>query len=265
VRPDPQAVLPGEAGGGAGKDEGSLTDVPTLRCPSCGAPAAESDRSCAHCHSLLSTRRCARCFTLNPRSDLKCGRCGAELPREELAASAAGKPCPDCRLPLVGRKTGVLGYAECARCGGLFLSREVFESVTHGADARATAHAVEGDRAPEPRKLPVRFHYRRCPACGELMNRANYGSGSGVILDICRTDGVFLDRGELTAVVAFLEEGGWERVRRRERERLREEVSALEAKKHAASLGGGPMPSDPGEGFLVDLLGWLGSVFSRRV
>jgi len=65
--------------------------------------------------------------------------------------------------------------------------------------------------------------------------------------------------------VAFLEGGGWERVRKRERERLQEEVSSLEAKKHAASLGGSPMPAEPGEGFLVDLLGWLGSFFSRRV
>jgi len=242
-----------------------MTDVPTLRCPSCGAPAAESDRACAHCRSLLSTRRCARCFTLNPRQDLKCGRCGAELPREELSASASGQPCPECDVPLVARKTGVVGYAECARCGGLFLSREAFEAVAHGAEARATALAVEGDRAPEPQKVPARFRYRKCPVCRELMNRTNYGSGSGVILDVCRTDGVFLDRGELTAVVAFLEDGGWERVKKRERERLREEVSSLEAKKHTASLGGGSLPAEPGGGFLIDLLGWLGSFFSRRV
>ena len=242
-----------------------MTDAPTLRCPSCGAPAAESDRACGHCESLLSTRRCARCFTLNPRQDLKCGRCGAELPREELSASASGQPCPECGVPLVARKTGVVGYAECARCGGLFLSREAFEAVTHGAEARASVLAVDGDRAPEPQKVPARFRYRKCPVCRGLMNRTNYGSGSGVILDVCRTHGIFLDRGELTAVVAFLEDGGWERVRKRERERLREEVSSLEAKKHAASLGGSPMPAEPGEGFLIDLLGWLGSFFGRRV
>jgi len=242
-----------------------MTDVPTLRCPSCGAPAAESDRACAHCRSLLSTRRCARCFTLNPRQDLKCGRCGAELPSEELSASASGRPCPECGVPLVARKTGVIGYAECARCGGLFLSRDGFKSVTHGAEARATAFAVEGDRAPEPQKIPARFRYRKCPVCRALMNRTNYGSGSGVILDVCRTDGVFLDRGELTAVVGFLEDGGWERVKKRERDRLREEIGSLEAKKHAVSVAGGPVPTGRGEGFLVDLIAWLGSFFSRQV
>ena len=67
------------------------------------------------------------------------------------------------------------------------------------------------------------------------MTRRNYGGGSGVILDVCRKHGVFLDRGELTGVVDFLEKGGWERLKKRERERLEEEVAALEAKKHAAS------------------------------
>ncbi|HUM01413.1 MAG TPA: zf-TFIIB domain-containing protein [Thermoanaerobaculia bacterium] len=251
--------------------------APTLRCPSCGAPVPEADRSCAHCGSLLATRRCAACFTLNPREALKCTRCGADLPREELSASAAGKPCPDCRVPLVGRRTGVVGYAECARCGGLFLGREAFEKVTHEAEARATARAVEGERPPEVEKIPVRFHYRKCPACGDLMNRTNYSGGSGIILDVCGKDGVFLDRGELTGIVDFLEKGGWERLKKRERERLREEVAALEARKHASSLpdasfpdGGGTLGSFVrGAGWvtdlpdLVDLVRWIGTILSK--
>ena len=242
-----------------------MTETPTLRCPSCGAPAEERERSCAHCRSLLSTRRCVGCFTLNPREASRCGRCGAELPHEELSVSAAGQPCPECRVPLVARKTGVVGYTECARCGGLFLSREAFESVTRGAEGRAAARTIEGSAAPDPEKVPSRFRYRKCPSCGQLMNRTNYGSGSGIIVDVCRAHGVFLDRGELTAVVAFLEGGGWERVKKRERERLTEEVVALEAKKHAASLGGGLGPPETGGASLVDLISWLGSVLGRRV
>jgi Zn-finger nucleic acid-binding protein len=239
--------------------------APTLRCPSCGAPVPEADRSCAHCGSLLATRRCAACFTLNPHDGLKCTRCGADLPSETLSASAAGKPCPDCRIPLVARTTGVLGYAECARCGGLFLSNEVFETVFDGADARATARAVEGETPPEVEKVPARFHYRRCPKCAGLMTRRNFGAGSGVILDVCGKDGVFFDRGELTAVVDFLEKGGWDRLKKRERERLEEEVSALEAKKHAVSLGSVPIASGEGESVLTGLLGWLGSVLGKSV
>ncbi len=239
--------------------------APTLRCPSCGAPVPEADRSCAHCGSLLATRRCAACFTLNPRDALKCTRCGADLPREELSTSAVGKPCPDCRVPLVARTTGVLSYAECARCGGLFLSSKVFGRVVEGADARAAAQVVDGEKAPAAEKLPVRFHYRRCPWCAGLMTRRNYGPGSGVILDLCGKHGVFLDRGELTAVVEFLGSGGFERTKRRERERLTEEVAALESKKRGASVG--PFVAGPGgDGTaLADLLAWLGSVLGRSV
>ncbi len=239
--------------------------APTLRCPSCGAPVPEVDRSCAHCGSLLATRRCAGCFTLNPREALRCTRCGADLPSETLSASAAGKPCPECRVPLVARTTGVLGYAECARCGGLFLGREVFERVVEEADARATARAVEGESPPAVEKVPVRFHYRKCPECGELMTRRNYGIGSGVILDVCGKHGVFLDRGELTGIVDFLEKGGWERLKKRERDRLEEEVAALEAKKRSASLAGVPMAAGEEGSALAGLLGWLGTVLGRPV
>ncbi|MFI5180139.1 MAG: hypothetical protein ACHQPI_01965 [Thermoanaerobaculia bacterium] len=242
-----------------------MTDVPALRCPSCGASAKESDRACAFCGSLLATRRCAACFTLNPRDAAKCTRCGADLPSEVLSVSAAGKPCPECDVPFVGRKTGVLAYAECARCGGLFLSNEVFETVVESADARATARAVEGEDPLGAEALPRRFHYRKCPCCASLMARRNYGAGSGVILDVCRKDGVFLDRGELTAVVEFLEGGGWDKVRKRERERLSEEVSALEARKHTLSTGTFPIAAPEGGGILAELLAWLCSVLGRRI
>lgn len=239
-----------------------MTDVPVLRCPSCGAPVTEADRSCGHCLSLLATRRCAACFTLNPRDAEKCSRCGADLPAESLSASAAGKPCPECRVPLVGRRTGALGYAECARCAGLFLANDVFEHVVEGADARAASRALDGEAPPEPERLPKRFHYRKCPFCATLMTRRNYGAGSGVILDLCGKDGVFLDRGELTAIVDFLESGGFDRALRRERERLREEVSALESRKRAGSSPGFVPGRVTEVGALADLLRWLGSVLS---
>ena len=67
------------------------------------------------------------------------------------------------------------------------------------------------------------------------MNRSNYGGGSGVIVDVCGPHGVFLDRGELTKIVDFLEKGGWDRVKKREKQRMEEEISALESRKRAAA------------------------------
>ena len=86
------------------------------------------------------------------------------------------------------------------------------------------------------------------------MNRSNYGGGSGVIVDVCGPHGVFLDRGELTKIVDFLEKGGWERVKKREKQRMEEEISALESRKWGAL----DLEARPGGG-LSQVIGFLGS------
>jgi Zn-finger nucleic acid-binding protein len=227
-------------------------EAPVLRCPSCGAPAIEGDRACAHCGSLLSTRRCTVCFALSPRDAERCVRCGALLPAETFKAAAG--TCPDCRQAFVSRRAGVVGFAECARCGGLFLGQEAFDAVGKDAGTRERARAFDaaprGATAPEPG-----FHYRPCPVCRKLMNRSNYGGGSGVIVDVCGPHGVFLDRGELTKIVDFLEKGGWDRVKKRAKQRMEEEISALESRKRAASEQGLPVALDYGadRGFLAEV------------
>jgi hypothetical protein len=59
------------------------------------------------------------------------------------------------------------------------------------------------------------------------MNRMNFGRLSGTVVDVCRGHGTFLDRGELHQVVRFILEGGFDRVRRIEREELIEEQRRL--------------------------------------
>jgi Zn-finger nucleic acid-binding protein len=48
------------------------------------------------------------------------------------------------------------------------------------------------------------------------MTRRNFGGNSGVIIDVCRSHGVWFDRGELPRVLAFVEAGGLELARKRE-------------------------------------------------
>jgi len=229
-----------------------LPEAPALRCPSCGAPATAGDRACAHCGSLLSTRRCAACFALSPHDAERCVRCGALLPAESLRPAPGS--CPDCRQPLVARTAGVVGFSECARCGGLFLGQEAFEAVAKDADARQRVRAIDGISRKGAEKEPG-FHYRPCPVCHKLMNRSNYGGGSGVIVDVCGPHGVFFDRGELTRIVDFLEKGGWDHVRKREKERMEEEVAALESRKRAAADL--EMPSG---GAFPGVIGFLASI-----
>ncbi len=231
-------------------------EAPVLRCPSCGAAAQEGDRACAHCGSLLATRRCVVCFALSPRDAERCVRCGALLPSETLAAAAGS--CPDCRAALVARRAGVVGFSECPRCGGLFLTRASFDAVVKDAESRARARALD---EPAGAAVPEKgFHYRPCPVCRKFMNRSNFGGGSGVIVDVCGPHGAFLDRGELTRIVDFVENGGWEKVKKREKDRMEEEISALESRKSVMS--GTSLPAEArgdAEGFLSKVISVLGA------
>lgn len=252
------------AGNGSGPASFDAPEAPVFRCPSCGASVAADAATCPHCECHLATRRCIRCFVLNPAGAERCSRCGALLPREEIAAPPPGR-CPDCRLDLVARTFGAVGYAECPRCGGLCLGAAAFDAATRDADTRAKVRlekppVIREKGSPLP---PVR--YRPCPACGALMNRVNYAGGSGIIVDRCKGHAVWFDRGELTAIVDFLEGGGWDRIRERDRERLREEVRSLESRKQldgAISLPTSAADRE-GHGFetIKDALAFLGTLF----
>lgn len=57
-----------------------------------------------------------------------------------------------------------------------------------------------------PLSDPVR--YRACPVCHQLMNRKNFGGGSGIVVDVCSLHGTFFDAGELPRVLDFVKRGG---------------------------------------------------------
>ena len=120
-------------------------------------------------------------------------------------AEARGGSCPTAAPRSSPRQAGVAGFSECPRCGGLFLTRASFDAVVKDAATRATARAL--DEGPRPAAPEKGFHYRPCPVCRKFMNRSNFGGGPGVIVDVCGPHGAFLDRGELTRVVDFVEKG----------------------------------------------------------
>jgi Zn-finger nucleic acid-binding protein len=185
-------------------------------------------------------------------------RCGALLPADTLKAGSGD--CPDCRRPFVARLAGVVGFSECAHCGGLFFGREALDAVLKDAATRERARVL--DEAPPAAAAPEPgFHYRPCPVCRKLMNRSNFGGGSGVIVDVCGPHGAFLDRGELTKIVDFIEKGGWERVRKREIRRMEEETTALESRSRVAAGTGFGGPSGEGGAALSKVLQTLTGLF----
>ena len=100
------------------------------------------------------------------------------------------------------------------------------------------------------------------------MNRVNFAHSSGVIMDVCKADGVWLDRGELQRVVGFVERGGLAAAREHEREQLVDERRRLDAARAASAITvtdfrgrtvssslRGSSPGSPVEHLLLDALG----------
>ena len=76
-------------------------------------------------------------------------------------------------------------------------------------------------------KRETAVRYISCPVCGKLMNRKAFGRISGVVVDVCKTHGVWFDAGELAEVIRFVEQGGLEREREREIDELAERERRL--------------------------------------
>ena len=113
--------------------------------------------------------------------------------------------------------------------------------------------------------------YIPCPRCRKLMNRTNFGHASGIILDTCREDGIWLDRGELQAVLAFVQGGGLIVARAREKEMAKAEeqrnarvAAEVDAMRHSTDYHESSSPEGPA-GVVVEALfrAALGTIFNR--
>jgi len=196
-------------------------EAKALRCPGCGAPVPPDAPQCPYCQAQLATVACPACFALVPLSADHCPACGAAM-ASRTPAAADGAPCPACGKPLALAQVGGLATHSCLACGGLWLDREAFEGLAGSQERQGSVlGALPVPSAPPAAALePVQ--YRPCPACGQRMNRMNYARRSGVVLDVCKTHGLWFDRDELRRVLAFVGDGGLERARERELEDLKE-------------------------------------------
>lgn len=194
-----------------------------LVCPSCGAAVAEGARLCVHCGAPVATVRCGCCFHMNAPEAAYCSGCGRELGLEPVARDGAPLDCPDCRMPMDPLDCGPGALYDCSRCGGQFVEHAALRDLLEHHDGLESAER----RPARPESVDTRVRYVSCPACRSMMNRRNFGAGSGVIVDVCAKHGTWFDPGELPRVLAYVESGGLERSRRamqQEREELAREI-----------------------------------------
>jgi len=221
--------------------------MPTpLRCPGCGAPASSDDARCSYCGSALATVTCASCYAPMFAGSRFCPNCGAEATREHVEEDKPLK-CPRCRDDMQALKLGSITARECAQCGGLWLDPESLQQLANAREESAGVVSVLAARVPLDAAPGDVVRYIPCPRCDKLMNRSNFARSSGVILDVCKAHGVWLDRGELQRVLGFIESGGLTVAREREREELLEEQRRLTAlRDRPQQMGGASLSITPG-------------------
>lgn len=184
-----------------------------IRCPNCGGALAVGARACPFCRSTLATTRCSSCFAWNLAGADFCQACGRKLDASAGDAAPTHLACPRCGGRLVARRYHELDADECDQCGGFLLSAANVDRLIASRDV------VSGLRLAlpaHPHTLEKRVRYISCPVCNNTMNREAFGHISGVVVDVCRNDGVWFDPGELAEVSAFIEKGGLERARARQ-------------------------------------------------
>jgi len=213
----------------------------SLRCPGCGAPADADAARCDYCGAALATVTCASCFAPMFAGSRFCAHCGAEATREHVEED---KPlqCPRCREDMQALRLGSNVARECAQCGGLWFDLDALDRLTRERDELVATSSILAARVPLAPTPTDTVRYIPCPVCEKLMNRTNFAHASGVILDVCKGHGVWLDRGELQRVLDFVGSGGLAVARDRERVKLAEDQRRLEMMKATAAVGAPPQP-----------------------
>lgn len=134
-----------------------------------------------------------------------------EKSSEGTQRSSKQRVCPKCQTFLTMILSGGVEGDTCPSCNGIWLDRmeekdflqfkpEVFslDDILH----------LRKFYQPSGKLDPVR--YVPCPICGEMMNRIQWASFSGVVVDRCEDHGTWYDAGELEKIQEFVSIGGLE-------------------------------------------------------
>lgn len=239
-----------------------MIEAGVLECPVCGANAKQGALRCTHCAADLQTLHCPSCYSLNFAQSACCARCGNELADFRTATEAPTKhACPRCEKPLWSIQHADVVLEECRACGGYWIDDRAFQKVQARRDATSAWGGMGAPGATNAPKVET-VRYVKCPTCQKLMNRVNFARVSGVIIDVCKGHGTWFDRDELRQILEFIAQGGLDKARAKDVERLKEAQREREVQRRTAEMTRPPPGSHDDAGIggatvvsvIVDLL-----------
>jgi Zn-finger nucleic acid-binding protein len=196
--------------------------VEALNCPNCGAGVASDRTQCEFCKTRLKTVACTKCLGLMFAGSAYCGHCGASAVLTEVSPADGDGECPRCKIRLDRLLIENIELNECSRCNGMWAGVETFESICSKREDQASVLGFIEERT-NPLEPLAQISYVPCPDCKQLMNRNNFARASGVIIDLCKHHGVWFDAGELPKIICFIQKGGMQMARDREKLDIREQ------------------------------------------
>jgi Zn-finger nucleic acid-binding protein len=164
--------------------------------------------NCSNCSAPLPSNSiiCEYCKTRND-TDLK------GIHRYTTHEIESARTCPRCTISLRTIDLKIHGrflIERCDECLGIFFDPGELEALLEATVSnvfdinRSKLDAINNHMSP----ANFSVSYIKCPVCSKLMNRVNFGTKSGVIVDRCRDHGVWLDGGELRHLFEWMKAGG---------------------------------------------------------
>lgn len=168
--------------------------------------------------------RCKFCSAPLPKKGLVCNYCNQRNPlnlnvlsKIEIEDKHETLNCPVCTNSFdninIGLKKRVL-VQRCHECDGVFITEDILEQLIYKQTINKSMIDITVLRFVQnnPRqKQETVIRYKKCPVCQKTMQRFNYRTVSGVVVDRCLRHGIWLDGGELKQLFEWKKAGGKER------------------------------------------------------
>ena len=159
--------------------------------------------------------KCSACGRRVPTNRKTCMYCGGGLIQDKRSGPIH---CCGCFSVMEEVEREGVVIDACPACGGIWFDVGELESLVERA-AIPEPYQVESFQALYKVQTPVQYipelgPPRNCPHCNLLMGKKNYKRFSGVIVDVCRFHGLFLDARELEKIQIFLATGGAQKEQR---------------------------------------------------
>ena len=203
--------------------------------------------------------QCNNCSAPLPLDSIQCDYCGSRNDTDLKGVHyyttheiESERICPRCTIKLRTIDLNIHGrflIERCDECLGLFFDPNELEALLEATVSNVfTINRSQLDASkPQWTRNEQSAFYIKCPVCSKIMNRVNFGTNSGVIVDRCKDHGVWLDGGELRHLFEWMKAGGKLLQQERDEQRRREEVRELERenrKQQAQTASGGVYPDD---------------------